>query len=335
MKIVTDLSKFDKRSWPRLVVALGNFDGVHLGHRRILEIVCQRAREIGGASAVFTFREHPQRVLRAPRAPKILTSLIHKLFLLEQSGIDLCFLIDFSISFSKMSAEAFVREELIETLGAREICMGFNARFGRNREGDSRLMQKLAETERFHFVEAAPYRVGETIVSSSTIRSLVETGRLSEAALLLGRPYSFFGDVVSGSGRGKVLGFPTANVNPHSEILPPEGVYAVRVRIVDCELVAEQAPFSRLEKHFVGAVQEGIMNYGRRPTFGELEEAIAEIHIFNFQDRLYDKTLEVEIGYQIRNEKKFSDPNQLRNQIIDDIQAAKKWFGSHAVRRKE
>src|SRR3989338_6780699 len=173
MKIVTDLSKFDKAQYSNLVVGLGNFDGVHLGHLAILNRVRERARQIGGNATVLTFREHPQKVLAGDGALKILTSLIHKLVLLEESGIDLCFVIDFSIEFSKTSAEEFVRDGLIGTLAAREICLGFNARFGHGREGDSSLMKKLAERYDFHFIETPPFGINGKIVSSSLIRSLI------------------------------------------------------------------------------------------------------------------------------------------------------------------
>ena len=331
MEIVTDLNCFQKRDYPKLVVALGNFDGVHLGHFEILSTICKRAKSIGGTAAVFTFREHPQRVLHRRDDPPILTSLIHKLALLTQASLDLCFLIDFTPSLSHEAPEDFVRKIFIETLGAQEICLGFNARFGHGRSGDSSLMRKLAEKYQFKFLEAGPFKIDDQVVSSSAIRSLVREGKLESAARLLGRPYSFFGTVVSGSGRGQNLGFPTANLDPHSEVMPPEGVYAAWVRVLDYRLAVKKKGWAEFEKQVVGEDLKAVLNYGRRPTFGSSECPVPEVHILGFSGNLEDKTVEVTIGEKLRSEKAFSNQEALQAQIKQDIEEAEKWFSKQSV----
>lgn len=326
MEIVTHLERFRKSEYPDLVVALGNFDGVHLGHLEILKVISERAKLIGGTSAVFTFKEHPQRVLHRKEDPPILTSLIHKLFLLKRAAVDLCFLIDFTLPLSRKSPEDFVRQIFIETLGAREICLGFNARFGHDRTGDSHLMRRLAEAHQFAFLEADPFQVKGRVVSSSAIRSLVQEGKLAEAAELLGRSYSFFGTVVSGSGRGKDLGFPTANLDPHSEVMPPEGVYAAWVRILDCRLVQTKEGWARFEERVCGDQLKALLNYGKRPTFGHEAKPIPEVHILDFCGDLVEKTVEVAVGERLRSERAFPNQGALQNQIKEDIEAGQKWF---------
>lgn len=326
MEIVTDLERFRKKDYPNLIVALGNFDGVHLGHLEIIKTIRERAKKVGGRSAVFTFREHPQRVLHRKEDPPILTSLIHKLFLLKQALVDVCFLVDFTPALSQKSPEDFVRQIFIDTLGASEVCLGFNARFGRDRSGDSKLMKQLAEQCQFTFLEAAPFKVKGHVVSSSTIRSLIRDGKLDEAAELLGRPYSFFGTVILGSGRGKQLGFPTANLDLHSEVMPPEGVYTVWVRILDCQLVETKEGRAHLEEHGPSGRLKALLNYGRRPTFGKASKPITEVHILNFFEDLTNRTVEVTIGERLRPEKAFSSQEALRDQIKQDIETSQKWF---------
>ncbi len=330
MEIVTDLEQFQKKDNPNLVVALGNFDGVHLGHLEIIRTIRERAKKIGGRAAVFTFREHPQRILHRKEDPPILTSLIHKLFLLKQALVDVCFLVDFTPALSRKSPEDFVRQIFIDTLGAREICLGFNARFGHDRVGDSKLMKELGGRYQFTFLEAAPFKVKEHVVSSSTIRSLIRDGKLNEAAELLGRPYSFFGTVVSGSGRGKHLGFPTANLDLYSEVMPPEGVYAVWVRILDCRMVETEKGRAHLEEHVISGRLKALLNYGRRPTFGRTSKPIPEVHILNFCEDLTNKTVEVTIGERLRPEQAFSSQETLQNQIQQDVEAGQRWFRGQA-----
>ena len=326
MNIITDLSHFEKERCPNLVVALGNFDGLHLGHLKILEQIKTRARALGGRSAVFTFREHPQRVLHQTENPPILTSMVHKLYLLEQSGIDFCFLMDFTVSFSKKSPEDFVSEVFVEHLGAREVCMGFNARFGHDRSGDGSLMRKLAKRFGFEFLEVPPVEMENQVLSSSAIRALVCSGRLEEAARWLGRRYSFFGTVVGGSGRGAGLGFQTANLDPHNEVLPPEGVYAVWVKILECQLVNHSDGTLTLESSVERDQLEALLNYGKRPTFGASQKPIPEVHVLDYEGSLKNRTVEVTVGKRLREERIFADERALGEQIERDMEQGRAWF---------
>lgn len=326
MNIITDLSRFNKEDYPNLVVGLGNFDGVHLAHQKILGLIRERASGLAGVSAVFTFREHPQRVLHRRENPPILTSVVHKLYLLKQLGIDLCFLAEFTVPFSRKSAEDFVVDVLVRKLGAKEVCLGFNARFGFQRSGDSALMRRLEERYSFTFVEGPPVHVRDQIVSSSVIRSHIEAGRLAEASELLGRPYSFVGTVVRGSGRGKHLGYPTANLDPQSEVLPPQGVYAAWIRIWDLRLVESKSGVMSLEGSIAAGHLKAVMNYGVRPTFGKASRAIPEVHILDDDEDLSGKTVEVIVGKRLREECTFRDEESLTSQIKLDVERSEKWF---------
>ena len=208
--------------------------------------------------------------------------------------------------------------------------MGSSARFGHDRTGTSALMKELAQRHGFQFLEVGPFKVGEQVVSSSLIRSLIREGRLSEAARLLGRPYSFFGTLVAGSGRGKDLGYPTANLDPHSEVMPPEGVYAAWVRILDCQLIETEPGFGRLQEQVVGDHLQALLNYGRRPTFTRDSRPVPEVHILDFQNRLAHETVEVTVGERLRDERAFQNPEALREQIRSDIEAGRRWFVTHS-----
>lgn len=343
MEIITDIEHFQKEKYPKLVLTLGNFDGIHLGHLDILKRVSERAREIGGVSAVLTFKEHPQRVLNqfaakmtSPAAllggkenPPILTSLIHKLHLLKEA-IDICFLIDFTVEFSKKSPEEFVRDILVGSLGVKEIYLGFNARFGCGRSGNSQLMKRLAPKCGFLFHEVPPLQVNGKVVSSSLIRSLVQEGRIAEANEFLGRLYSFFGTVVQGSGRGKELGFPTANLDVQSEAMPPDGVYAVWVNLWDYRLVEGMGRLE-LKGEVVKDRLKGLLNYGRKPTFGLSAKLVPEVHILDFNQDLIDQTVEVIVGERLRSEQTFANQDALRNQIRRDVENGEKWFQAHKI----
>ncbi|MBI4368218.1 MAG: hypothetical protein HY588_02380, partial [Candidatus Omnitrophica bacterium] len=192
--------------------------------------------------------------------------------------------------------------------------------------GDSRLMKQLAEKYRFTFLEAPSYELEGQVVSSSLIRSLVREGKLKEAGAFLGRPYSFFGVVHPGSGRGKTVGFPTANLDSASEVMPPEGVYAVWARIMDCELIPGAGGKMRLEDRTQNRRWEAVLNYGKRPTFGEETKPVAEVHVLDFEGDLTQKTVEVTIGKHLRPEMTFANQDLLCEQIERDIEVARKFF---------
>ncbi len=334
MRILSDFRLAPKNSRP-LVLALGNFDGVHLGHQGLLARVTQSARSQNAIAAVMTFREHPQHVLHPTSKPPLLTSLEHKLFLLKEHGVELCFLLAFTTEFSSMPPEAFVREVLVGQLGVKEVYLGHNARFGRNREGDADLMRRLGRELGFAFYQLEPVQAAGDMVSSSRIRTLVREGKLDEAEICLGRKFSVFGTVVKGAGRGSKIGFPTANLEVASEILPPLGVYPVQVRELTSEAGAgsEAGVMGNLQ---AGSWLPGILNYGYRPTFDEkVRKAVPEVYLFDFKGDIYGKTLEVRFYPQLRAELTFPDVSALKNQIQTDIQRARQVLAESLAGREE
>lgn len=326
MQILSDFKQYQSDGRP-LILALGNFDGVHLGHQELLSRVTRSAKASGGTPAVLTFREHPQHILHPSSKPPLLTSLEHRLFLLAESGIELCFLMSFTPEFSRLDPSVFVRDILAGRLGAREIYLGHNARFGKNREGNADLMRSLSRECGFQFHQLEPVQAFGDTVSSSRIRTLVREGRLDEVELCLGRKFSVFGKVVKGAGRGSKIGFPTANLDVESEILPPLGVYPVEVRELELENPAGEAgaPF-KVQK--AGPWQAGILNYGYRPTFDEAEKkAVPEVYLLDFKGDLYEKTLEIRFRPKLRSEMTFSSVDALKNQIQSDILRARQVLG--------
>lgn len=323
MLILSDPSAFHPDAGKPLVLAIGNFDGLHLGHQKLLSRVVERARALSGLAAVLTFREHPQHVLHPSSKPPLLSSQEHKLFLLEEAGLDLCFILPFTPQFSYLEPEAFVKDLLVGRLGVREVYLGRNARFGRDRKGDAALMRSLAAREGFAFDTIDLEECAGGMVSSSQIRDLIREGSLEEARKRLGRPFSVFGRVVKGDGRGSKIGFPTANLEVASEILPPFGVYPVRVREAGVRRVPEKAGTEKVEI-IRGPWLQGVLNYGFRPTFDKKQgAAVPEVHILDFTGDLYGKGFEVVFYSRIRGERAFPDVEALKNQIKTDIEEAR------------
>ncbi len=290
---------------PNPVVTLGNFDGVHLGHRRLLEETRRLAEELKGTSVVATFEPHPRRVLRPEADLKLLTTFEERLALFKEAGMEAILVIPFTSSLAALPAEEFVEEYLVYGLRARGVVVGYDYRFGKKRKGDTELLKRLGEKYNFSVIVVPPQRVNGTVISSSLIRELLEKGRVEEAARLLGRPYSVKGKVIKGHGRGVQLGFPTANLEvPREKLIPALGVYAVRVVVFD------------------GGRLSGVANIGYKPTFSDKELSF-EVHIFNFNGNLYGKTITVEFIKYIRPELKFPSSSALKEQIHKDCLKAK------------
>lgn len=323
--VVTNLAKFQKKDHESLVVALGNFDGVHVGHQAILNQIKAYAKDIKGKAAVLTFDEHPQRVLHKKGDPLLLTSFHQKLALLNQHGIALCILEKFTLNFSKQSPEKFVEDILVKQLGAKAVCMGFNAKFGHDRSGDAQAMHALAEKFHFSFLEVKPVEAGRVSVSSTEIRTHIAKGDLNAVQEFLGRSFSIYGVVERGSGRGIQIGFPTANLRLESEVLPPHGVYAVKVNIVEDAVKKTDDGFD-FEKKMLQKGLFGVLNYGFRPTFGKGQKASMEVHLLGEKQDFLGKTLEVIFIQKLRDEMKFENPALLASQIKQDINNAKLAF---------
>ena len=284
-------------------VAVGIFDGVHQGHQKIIARVLIESRKRGWVPTVVTFDPHPMKVLR-PRIhhPNILMSLAHRLRMFESLGVREAVVIRFDRRFSKVSREIFLRRLLLDRLGMKFLAVGHDFRFGRKALGDSDFLRGEAKKSGFHAAFISPLKNAGQIISSTRIRSLVETGRLAEAKKMLGRPVSVYGTVVRGRGRGKKLGFPTANLNPHHEALPPEGVYAA---------------FGYLG----GRKLKGVIHIGARPTFSESDRSL-EVHFLNFTGDLYGREIELVFVARLRGIRRFQNPEALTRAIRRDSQKA-------------
>jgi len=286
-----------------LTVAAGVFDGMHHGHRAVLRAALDAARADGGSAAALTFDPHPSKILRPDRASRLLTSTPHKLALMREMGIRHALVVRFDPEFAALEAEEFLRRLASSARSLRRICVGCGWHFGRARLGDGALLRALGPGLGFETTEVEPVVIGGTVVSSTLIRRAVEAGDLDTAERLLGRRYSVLGTVRHGDGLGHKLGFPTANLAAHNEQFPPDGVYAVRVRIGDSHL-------------------PGVANIGTRPTVKSQGERLLEVHLPNFHADLYHRDLEAEFVRFIRPEKKFADTDSLRDQIARDIASA-------------
>jgi riboflavin kinase/FMN adenylyltransferase len=302
MQIVRGLESFPPDSAPS-AVALGAFDGIHLGHRAILGTAVTQARHDKLRALACTFDRHPMEVLQPDRAPLPITTLEERLELIAETGIDTTVVIPFTPAVAGIEAQTFVRDVLVGTLKARAIVVGFNHRFGRGARGDAKLLEALAATLGFRAHIVPALLVDGVAVSSSEIRAALQRGDLPDAARLLGRPYSIRGEVVRGAGRGRTLGFPTANVKTDRPLGLPVGVYV-------CRLTVD------------GRQHQAVVNVGFRPTFGETELAV-EAHVLDFTGDLYDERVTLTFVRRLREERKFPSVDALREQIALDVAAAR------------
>lgn len=301
MILITDLKKV-KHYFLNSIITLGNFDGLHLGHQELIRMVIRRARETGGLSLVVTFRPHPLKILAPEKCPPLISIYEEKIALFEKLGIDVLVKIPFTREFSDMSPRDFVKDVLCGLLGAKEIYVGYNYRFGRGREGTIESLKELGREFGFSVVEVDQVSLGGEVISSTKIRTLIRDGDVENAARLLGRTYAITGVVIRGDNRGKGLGFPTANIASKHDIIPSNGVYAVWVYV--------------REKYY-----NGIANIGMRPTFDKHERAI-EVHLFDFNEDLYGEEISLYFLRKIRDEKKFENADALVRQIHADITSA-------------
>jgi riboflavin kinase/FMN adenylyltransferase len=291
-------------SFSRAVVTIGNFDGVHLGHRAILNRVCHRARELDGQAVAITFDPHPLKVLRPELHLPLLTTPAQKLELLAAAGLEAVVVLPFTPAFAALPARDFVAQYFCERLRVREVVVGHDYSFGRGREGNIDLLKEMGRDHGFTVQVVWAVEVDGAVVSSSLIRALLCLGKVAEAAHLLGRPYATVGEVVPGKGRGaRLLQVPTANLRPENELLPATGIYAVRVR---------RGPDTL----------PGVANIGTCPTFDNSELSL-EVHLLDFSGDLYGENLEVEFVARLREERRFPSFEALAAQIQADIAAAR------------
>jgi len=305
MKVIFGLGWIKKR-FKRPIVALGVFDGVHVGHQFLLNQVVSRAKKVKGTSIVLTFYPHPSHVLNPDRELPFLISLDERLRLFANLGIRVCVVVKFSKAFSKIKAEDFIRNYLIAKLHPQEICVGKDFVFGSDRKGTVKLLKWDGVRYGFKVNAISIRRKSGKVVSSTLIRNLVKKGKLLEVNRLLSRPVSVVGRVIRGAQKGKLLGFPTANIKHYKGILPPEGVYAVHVI------------WNR--KDYLG-----MAFIGKRPAFITSDRSqTLEVNIFNFNKDIHGQAIGVEFLTKIREPKRFNNINNLGRQLKKDYQTIKK-----------
>jgi len=296
------------------VLTIGTFDGVHVGHQAILRRTVELARERQARSVVVTFEPHPRSVLGRAEEGLLLTSPAHKLQLIEAQGIDMAVVVVFDRSFAQIDAGAFVEDLLAVKFKIQAVVVGATNRFGKNASGNTAFLQECGRRLGFEVEAVEPVRVDDMVVNSTVIRSFVQGGELDQAAAFLGRPYSMLGTVVEGATRGRRIGYPTANLDPHNEVVPPSGVYAVRVRLAGRALAA-------------------VLNVGYRPTFEDPNQVscAVEVHMFDFDETIYGRELEVIFVSKLREEQRFESIDLLREQIGRDIAQARAILGMPAA----
>lgn len=290
---------------PESVLTVGGFDGVHRGHRAILEAVDRRARRLDGPTTVVTFDPHPREVLSGTPVP-LLTTVEERANLLEELGIDRMVVIEFTREFSRLPPDRYVEEILLERIGMQEIVVGYDHRFGREQAGDTESLRALGREHGFDVEVVTAQELGDRAVSSSQIRELLRSdGNVRRAAQLLTRPYELTGIVVEGEGRGQKIGYPTANLRLTSDrkVVPAIGVYAIRARLPEVS---------------GASIHGGMMNIGVRPTFESEKETVVEAHLFDFSVTVYGERMEVELIERIRDEKAFSSVEDLVEQLRED-----------------
>jgi len=288
-----------------IFLAIGVFDGVHLGHRAVIERALIDARKAGGTAVVATFDPHPARILRPDRAPRILTSTPHKQRLIRDLGVEHLLILPFSREFAETEPEKFLQDLAEAGRPLREICVGHEWCFGKNRAGNLALMAEVGRQLGFEEVGVPAVQIDGEVASSTLIRHAIEAGDLARAARFLGREYAILGTVVRGEQLGRKLGFPTANLAAHNEQFPPNGVYAVDVQRNGTKL-------------------RGVANIGVRPTIANVSgERLLEVHLFDFDGDLYGYDLEVTFSRFLRPEQKFASLDALKAQIAADVAAAR------------
>ena len=288
-----------------IFTAIGVFDGVHLGHQAVISTSAEHAREAGGTPVVITFDPHPVKVLRPDKAPHLLTATQHKIALIRDLGVEHLLVVRFDREFANTPPEDFVRQLVTHAKPLREICVGHEWSFGKNRAGNLALLQKLGAEHHFNVVGIKPVAVNGAVVSSTAIREAVKNGDLAKAAEMLGRDYTILGTVKKGAQLGRTLGFPTANLSAHSEQFPPNGVYAAEARLD-------------------GAVMRGVVNLGYRPTLEQAKpERLLELHLFDLDREIYGEDVEVRFLRYLRGEQKFGSLDELKAQIAHDAEHAR------------
>lgn len=298
---------------PNPVLTIGTFDGVHLGHQKIIEKLNKEAQKIGGESVLFTFHPHPRMVLYPEsHGVKLIQTQEEKLCKLRRMGLQNIIVHPFTMEFSRLTALEFVRDYLVNRLHVKKVVIGYDHQFGKNREGSVDYLKEVCDTYGFDVIEIDAQEMNEVNISSTKIRKALSEGDMELAERYLGEPFEINGVVVEGQAIGREIGFRTANIDLKSEvkILPFIGVYAVNVLFPD------------------NRVFEGMMNIGSRPTISEEQDATIEVHLFDFNEDIYGKELTIQIGKRIRAEQKFDSLEELKNQLTQDEISIRSYFNN-------
>jgi len=298
MKIykIFDEIPYEKKS----CVTVGSFDGIHLGHKKIIDKIVSLAKLSGSRSVLVTFDPIPKRIIRSTEVPELLTTLDEKLSLIEERGVDTVFVIPFDRDMAKTGAEEFIKKVIVEKVGVLDLVIGYNHTFGRGGEGTKRLLQRIGKDHDFSIHVVDPVKIEEEYVSSTRIRELIKNGQIEKADAMLGHEYLIHGRVEQGKKIGRVLGFPTANLKilKEEKLIPKNGVYAVRIKIKNSEF-------------------GGMAYIGSNPTLDGREQKL-EVHLHDFEGNLYNEEMDVFFLERIREEIKFSTVEELRREIEQD-----------------
>jgi riboflavin kinase/FMN adenylyltransferase len=296
------------------VLTLGVFDGLHRGHQLIISRVVERARALGAMPTVITFDPHPRAVLHPESAPPLLQTFDQKVDAFDVLGIEQTIVVRFTREFAQVRAEEFLKDVVCERLHAREVYLGRGFAFGREREGNIELLRRVSRELGFFADEVPEVRLRGQRISSSRIRELLAEGKVNLARRMLGRPYGVEGRVVRGAERGRTIGFPTANLQPHNRVIPRGGVY-VTATLID------------------GAWRRSVTNVGVRPTFEKEAEPSIETYVMDWSGDLYGDVVRVRFLHRLRDERRFASVEELKQQIDADAARARKYFDRAGVRR--
>jgi len=306
MSIICNLNNIPK-DIKNPVVTIGNFDGVHWAHQTIFKKVIERARDLHGTSVVITFEPHPIKLMSPKKAKPLITLLEQKKELVISQGIDIFLVIEFTLEFAAISARDFVKDVLVDKLEIKEIVVGYDYAFGRNREGNIKVLREMGHLLNFNVQQIDPVYVGKVLVSSTSIRNLIMEGNISGAKKLLGRNYQIRGEVIRGRNRGgPLLGYPTANLKLTDELIPKEGVYIVSMDIG-------------------GKIYQGLTNIGYNPTFKDKTLSV-ETYVFDLSTNILKQKIKVNFLSRLRDEITFASGKELSQQISKDVNQAREFF---------
>ncbi len=308
MNIYTDIAQIEKDK--NTVVTIGSFDGVHIGHKSIFNALLAKSKELKSRNFLVTFSPHPRTVVMQDSTVNLLTTIREKKELFEKAGIENVLIINFTKEFAQNDYEDFINKYFVQGMGIKHFILGYDHKFGKNRGGNETVLKQLGEKYGFGVSVVPPVSIENETLSSSKIRKALLSGDLNKANKYLGRNFCFYGKVVEGARRGRLIGFPTANleINDPHKLVPKSGVY-----LVNCSL--------NFEKYY------GLMNIGYRPTFGDVDEIKIEVYIIDFDKDVYGKNIRIDFIKRIRDEKKFNSKEELIEQINKDKADTLKFIG--------